>query len=122
MFEYANDGILFLGGFALFGVLFAMMLGAGKAQHEGEKFTALPLFVVMLIITVAMIVHEGYDSKNRVMSNYTAFKNSKVIECSSLTTTYLVSKDRGWKRYEDGFTKDDILINVRSCNAGENND
>ena len=119
MFEYANDGILLLGGFALFGILFAIVLGSGKAQHEGKKFTALPIFIVMIIIIVAMIVHEGYDSKNRAMHSYGSFQNHEVIKCSSLTTTYLVSEETGWRKYEDGFTKNDILVDIRSCQAEE---
>ena len=122
MFEYSNDGLLGVGGFLIVFILFGMVIGAGKAQHDGEKFTSLPVFIVMLLIIIGGIIYEAYESSGRANNSYEAYNSNKVIKCTSLTTTYLVSKDRGWSRYEDGFTKDDILLDIRSCGIGEDND
>lgn len=122
MFEYANPGLLLLGGLSIVGVLLVMLIGAGKAQADGEKFKTFPLFLVMFFIATGIIVHEGYDSHARATNSYASYNNNRVIKCSSFTTTYLVSKDAGWTKYEDGFTKNDILVNIRSCRSGEDND
>ncbi|SFV64256.1 hypothetical protein MNB_SM-4-1676 [hydrothermal vent metagenome] len=119
MFEYANNGILVMGGIVFIFILFAMLLGAGSAMHKKEKFASKPMFIVMLVLIVIGIVHEGYSSKENAMSAYGAYDNDRVIKCSTLTTSYLVSKERGWSRYEEGFSKNDILLDIRSCSSGE---
>ena len=118
MFEYVNDGFLIVGGFLICFILFGMILGAGKAQHDGEKFKSLPIFIVMLLIVIGGIIYEAYESSQKAKDSYESYNNNKVIKCTSLTSTYLVSKETGWTKYEDGFTKNDILLNIRSCRIG----
>lgn len=119
MFDYANNGLLVMGGFVFMFVLFAMALGFGSAIHKKEKFASLPVFIVMLVIIVIGVIHEGYSTKEKAMNAYRAYNNNKVIKCSTLTTEYLVSKERGWSRYKEGFSKNDILLDIRRCTSEE---
>ena len=119
MFEYANNGILVMGGFVFIFVLFAMVLGAGSAIHNKEKFASKPVFIVMLVLIVIGVLHEGYSTKENAMNVYKAYNNNRVIKCATLTTEYLVSKERGWSRYEEGFSKNDILLDISSCSSEE---
>ena len=119
MFAYINPGVLLLGGITIFIVLFAMVLGSGKAQATGEKFTAFSMLLIILFIITGMVVYAGYDSSTRANNCYKSYNNNKVIKCTSLTTTYLVSQETGWSKYEEGFTKNDILLDIRSCELSQ---
>jgi len=119
MFEYANDRLLVMGGVVFVFIFFVMILGSGSATHKKEKFTSLPVFIVMLVVIVIGVIHEGYSTKQNAMSVYKAYKSNRVIKCSTLTTEYLVSKERGWSRYEKGFSKNDILLDISSCSSEE---
>jgi len=119
MFEYANNGILVMGGFVFMFVLFAMVLGSGAAIHHNEKFASKPVFIVMLLLIVIGVMHEGYSTRKNAINAYRAYDNDRVIKCSTLTTAYLVSKERGWSRYEKGFSKNDILLDISSCSSEE---
>ena len=119
MFEYANTGILVMGGFVFIFVLFAMVLGSGSAIHHKEKFASKPLFIVMLVLIVIGVIHEGYSTRENAISAYKAYNANSIIKCATLTTEYLVSKERGWSRYERGFSKNDILLDVGSCSSKE---
>jgi len=119
MFDYANNALLGFGVFTFILVFFTMLLGFGAAKHKKEKFTSLPVFIVMLVIISIGITHEGYSTKEKAMNAYNAYNNNKVIKCSTLTTEYLVSKERGWSRYKEGFNKNDILLDIRRCTSEE---
>jgi len=119
MFEYANNGTLLLGGFSIFGTLLVIMLAAGKAKYEGKKSYAPILGMVVLAISVWMLIDEGIRSKESALASYEKYKKQGEIICSSSGDKYIISKQRGWKRYNDGFTKEDILINVRQCRVEE---
>lgn len=117
MFEYANDRLLVMGGVVFVFIFFVMILGSGAAIHNKKKFTSLPVFIVMLVLIVIGVLHEGYSTRENAISAYKAYDNDRVIKCSTLTTEYLVSKDRGWNRYKEGFSKNDILLDISSCSS-----
>ena len=64
-------------------------------------------------------IYEGTSSKESAMESFKKFDKHGEIICNSLTTKYVVSLPRGWKRYKDGFTKNDIVLNVRECRVEE---
>ena len=120
MFEYANNGTLFLGGLTFFLLLLIAMYLTGKAQIEGKTPGAgVWAATGVMLIVLYTIIDEGVSSKQRVMASYKQYEKQGDIICSIYGKDYIVSKPRGWVRYHDGFTKNDILINVRECRAEE---
>jgi len=119
MFEYANGGVLIMGSAVTFLLLFATMLAIGKAEHEGRKSYAYIFGMIGVVISVWMMINEGRSSKESALASYAKFEKQGEIICNSIGNKYIVSQSRGWKRYNDGFTKDDILINVRWCSEEE---
>ena len=120
MFEYANNGTLFLGGLSFFLLLLSAMYLTGKAQSEGNKPGAGVWAVTgVMLIVLYTIIDEGVTSKQRAMASYKQYEKQGDIICSIHGKNYIVSKPRGWVRYHDGFTKNDIVINVRECKVEE---
>jgi len=119
MFEYANGLVLLLSGLSIFGLLLVTMLTIGKAEHEGRESHAAIWGGIGAVISTSIMIHEGISSKESALASYDNFKKQGEIICSSSGDKYIVSKSRGWKRYNVGFTKEDILINVRQCRVEE---
>ena len=119
MFEYANNGVLLLGGLSTFGLFLVTILTIGKAQHEGRKSYAAIWGAIGIAFSASMLIHEGVSSKESALASYEKFEKQEEIICSPLGDNYIVSKTRGWMRYNDGFTKEDLLINVRQCRVEE---
>ena len=120
MFEYANNGTLFLGGLTFFLLLLIAMYLTGKAQIEGKTPGAgVWAATGVMLIVLYTIIDEGVTSKQRALASYKQYEKQGDIICSVRGKNYIVSKPRGWVRYHDGFTKNDILINVRECRAEE---
>ena len=71
--------------------------------------------IIGIMILISMIIYEGTSSKESAMESFKKFDKQGEIICNSFTTKYIVSLPRGWKRYKDGFTKNDIVLNVREC-------
>jgi len=119
VFEYANSGTLFLEGISIFFVLILIVFTVGKAQSEGRDSQAGLWGMIGIMILTSMIIYEGTSSKERAMESFKKFDKQGEIICNSLSTKYIVSLPRGWKRYKDGFTKNDIILNVRECRVEE---
>jgi len=119
MFEYANGLVLLLSGLSIFGLFLVTILAIGKAQHEGRESNAAIWGGIGAVISTSIMIHEGISSKESALASYEKYEKQGGIICSSSGDKYIVSKERGWKRYNDGFTKEDILINVRQCRVDE---
>ena len=115
MFEYINPGFLILGGFAVFMVLLATILAAGKAYSKNKETNALLIGTIIIALMIALILSDGYTTKNTIDKNIAQFKNGSELQCSTLGTTYLVSKETGWRLRKEVFTKDSILLDARYC-------
>jgi len=116
MYEYIHPGFLILGGFVIFTVLFAQILRAGKAQVEGEKIGFPYLMFVAIGIVVTIIFSDAYDREERITTNTKLFKSNQTLRCSSLTTTYLVSQERGWSFVDEStLSNDEILLDIDFC-------
>ena len=115
MYEYINPGFILLGGIAIFGVFLSTILATGRAYEENRKTFALPIGFVVISFLVALILSDGYTTKSTIDENITLFKKSKELQCSTLTTRYLVSKQTGWILRKEAFTKDSLLLDARYC-------
>ena len=115
MYEYINPGFILLGGFTIFVVLLATILAAGKAYKENKKTYALPIGFVAISLMIALILSDGYTTKRTIDKNIALFQEGKELECATFSTSYLVSKQRGWKLHKEQFTKDSLLLDTRFC-------
>jgi len=115
MFEYVNRGSIVLGSIISATLLFGAVLAAGKALHENKKTKAPYFFLGAVAFVIAFILGEGIDTKNTIEKNIAQFQDGAELKCGTFSTTYLVSKERGWKLRKDGFTKDSILLDARYC-------
>jgi len=53
------------------------------------------------------MIDDGISNKEKVLNNMKSFKENKTLRCHTLGSIYIVSKDKGWSRHKEGFTKDD---------------
>lgn len=116
MYEYMHPGFLFLGGLVILMALFAQILKFGKAQKEGEKIGFPYLMLVAVAIILTIVFSDAYNREERITTNTKLFKSNKTLQCSSFTTTYLVSQEKGWflvnKRT---LSNDEILLDIDFC-------
>jgi len=63
--------------------------------------------MVLLFIAVGVMIDDGISNKEKVLNNMKSFKENKTLRCHTLGSIYIVSKDKGWSRHKEGFTKDD---------------
>ena len=115
MFEYINPGFLILGGLTIFMVSLATILAAGKADNENKKTNAPLIGAITIALMIAIILSDGYTTKNTIDKNIVLFQKGNELQCAALGTTYLVRRDRGWKLHKEAFTKDSILLDARYC-------
>ena len=115
MIEYINPGFILMGGTALFGVILATALAAGKAYTENRKTYALPIGFIIIIFIVVLVLSDGYSTKSTIDKNIALFQRGEELQCSTLTTTYLVSQQSGWRLRKEAFIKDSLLLDARYC-------
>ncbi|MDF1879049.1 hypothetical protein JHD46_05270 [Sulfurimonas sp. SAG-AH-194-C20] len=116
MYEYMHPGFLFLGGLVIFTALFAQILRSGKAQKEGEKIGFPYLMFVAIGIILTIVFSDAYQREERITANTKDFKSNKTLQCSSFTTTYLVSQEKGWSLVnERTLSNDEILLDIDFC-------
>ena len=119
MFEYMNNGILLMGTITIIGSLFAMILRSGKAQHENKKVGPPYMLMFLLVISAGLMVEDGLSNKEKVLNNIKSFNANRTLRCPTLGSTYIVSKDEGWSRHKEGFTKDDLFFTLEMCEEEE---
>ena len=115
MFEYVNTGSMVIGSIISAMLFFGAILASGKAIHENRKTKAPYFFFAVIAFIIASIVGEGIDTKNTIEKNIALFQNGSELKCATFSTTYLVSRETGWKLRKEDFTKDSILLDARYC-------
>jgi len=115
MFEYSNLGVLIMGSVALFSVFLVIVLASGKAQSEQRPSKAPYIGFPIMILIAIFIYLDSYTTKNTIDKNIALFKNAKELKCLTLGSTYLVSKQRGWKLHNGAFIKDSLSLDARYC-------
>ena len=120
MFEYTHTGFLFIGGFLIFFIIFTQVLRSGKAQHEGKKIGFPYLMFMAIAIIVTIVLSDTYERKERITNNFKLFKSNQTLRCSTLTTTYLVLKEKGWTLLDKRtLSNGEILLNVDFCKGSD---
>lgn len=115
MFEYINPGFILIAGLITFGALFTLVYKSGEAQDKGTKMEVPYMIIVFAMISIAIAIIDGYTTHKKVMLNKKAFEKHQELVCSTLTTSYLVSKSKGWSRRRDKVTDGKILIDLQFC-------
>lgn len=115
MIEYINPGFILLGGLLLLMVFLVTILVAGDAYKKHKKSYALPIGFTVMALLVAFILYDGYSTKSTIDHNIALFQKAKELECSTLTTSYLVSKQTGWRLRKEAFSKDSLLLDAKYC-------
>jgi len=113
--EYMNPGFISIGGIFIFLIVIIMLLKAGRDYTENKKSYAVPTGFVAIALVIAFILYDGDSTKNKIDTNIAQFQKGQELQCSTLSTTYLVSKPTGWRLHKDNFTKDSILLDARYC-------
>ena len=115
MIEYINPGFILLGGLVLLMIFLTTILAAGDAYKEHKKSHALSIGFTVMALLVVFILYDGYSTKSNIDHNIVLFQKGKELECSTLTTSYLVSKQTGWRLRKEAFSKDSLLLDVKYC-------
>ncbi len=115
MIEHINPGFILLGGLVLVMVFLTTIIAAGDAYKEHKKSNALPIGFTAMALLVAFILYDGYSTKSTIDKNIELFQKGKELECSTLSSSYLVSKQTGWKLRKEAFSKDSLLVDVKYC-------
>ncbi len=64
---------------------------------------------------IVLILSDGYTTKNTIDKNIAFFQEGSELKCSTFSTTYLVSRQTGWRLHNEAFIKDSILLDARYC-------
>ena len=115
MFEYINSGFVLLGSIVSVMIFLIMILIAGRAIKEKRKTKAPLIWILIIVLIVSAVIFDGINTKERVESNIAYFNRGEELQCSTLTTTYLVSKSSGWRYYKSRFNKNSLLLDVKFC-------
>lgn len=115
MIKYTSSESTVFGIITLIMVLLATILAIGKATHENRKTIAPYIGLPVAAMIGAMILTEPISIKKTIQTNIVLFEKGEELKCSTFGTTYLVSKQTGWKLHKDSFLKDSILLDARYC-------
>ena len=115
IFEYINRGFLVFGSLSIIMIFFAMIYVSGKAKSENRKpKTPIVGFIVIASIATALIL-DGITTKEMIDKNIVFFQKGHELQCSTISTSYLVSKDEGWRLHKEDFTKNSLLLDAKNC-------
>lgn len=92
-----------------------MILASGKAKSEKRSIKRPYIGFVIMALIVGFLFLDSYTTKKSIDENRALFKEGRELQCSTLTTSYLVSKQGGWKLHGEAFMKDSLLLDVRYC-------
>ena len=115
MFEYINPGFVLLGSVLSVMIFLIVILITGKAIQENRKTKAPLIWIVIIALIASAVIFDGINTKDRIESSIAHFNRGNELQCSTLTTTYLVSKSSGWRYYKKRFNKDSLLLDVKFC-------
>lgn len=115
MFEYINPGFVLLGSIVSVMIFLVVILITGKAIKENRKTKAPILWIAIIVLLVSAVIFDGINTKERIESSIAHFNRGDELQCSTLTTTYLVSKSSGWRYYKKRLNKDSLLLDVKFC-------
>ena len=115
MFEYINPGFILIGFILLFFDFIILALESSEAKKENRKLKVSTFQKFTFLVVIGIIIVPAYFTKSSIKSNIQSFNEDITLECSTLTTSYLVSQRTGWRLYKDKFTRDGILIRADKC-------
>lgn len=115
MFEYTNRGLILLGGLVIFSTIMATIAMMVEAKKKNKKTISPFIGAIAVILMIGMLIMDSSDTKHRIENNIALFQANKEIQCSTLSSTYLVSKQGGWRLHGEAFTKDSLLLDAKSC-------
>lgn len=115
MFEYTNPGFILMAGLLTFFALFITIYNSGEAQHNGTTMKVPYSVIISAAISIAIVVWDANDTYKIIEQNKRAFKSNQELVCSSLTTSYLVSRSKGWRLRGDKLTDGHILLDLQFC-------
>jgi hypothetical protein len=85
-------------------------------QKKEEKSYILLVVVIVFILLaiVAIVTYSNYiQTTSKVVDG---FKKNKQLLCYTLGKRVIISKEKGWKIYnDDSFIKDDVLLSFSQC-------
>jgi hypothetical protein len=110
MFEYVDTGSIVMGTLIIVMLFLLTILVSGKAIHENRKTKAPYFFLGATALVIALIIGEGFDTKNTIEKNIALFQNGSELKCATFGTLYLVSSQTGWRLHKDSF-----LLDARFC-------
>lgn len=115
MFEYTNSGFILISAVISTITLLIIIYKVGEAQSHGTK-VQLPLVLILAsVFMIAMTIEDGWETKQTIAENKKAFIKGKELVCSTLITSYLVTKQAGWKLKGINVTNNNILLDLRYC-------
>lgn len=119
MFEDMSTESIVFSIFMIIILFISMVLAEEKAKKEGRKSNAKIVVAILIIGLLGMEYYSNISIKKSNLVVYDNFKKGRDIFCYGVGKTYIVSKNRDWKRYKDGFSKNDILLDIKTCRVEE---
>lgn len=119
MFEYINPGFYLLSGLIVLGLFVLMIITAGKEINEGKKLSIPYVPMIIIIVSIGLPIQSGISTRDTINTNIQFFQGEELLKCSTFGSSYLVSKENGWVLFDDGFTKESILIRADNCKRVE---
>ena len=115
MFEYVNPGFILISAIIIVLTLLMIIYKIGEAQSHDTK-VKLPLALIFAsVFMIGMIIVDGLETKQTIAENKKAFTEGTELVCSTLTTSYLVSKHSGWRLTGINVTNNNIVLDLRYC-------
>jgi len=116
MFEYINPLFLIMTGLTLLVTILLTLYAIGRVQAEGGKFRVPYFMYIGTTALVIMLFWDAKDTKDTLAYNRELFQTDKVLQCSALGISYIVSKKKGWRLLDKRhFTDGDIILAVKNC-------
>ena len=115
MFEYVNPGFILISAVMSTLTLLMIIYEVGEAQSHDTK-VKLPLALILAsVFVIAITIDNGFETQQTIAKNKKAFTEGTELVCSTLTTSYLVSKHSGWRLTGINVTNNNIVLDLRYC-------
>ena len=118
MFEYMNPGFMVVTGMFLVIIILLSLVELGRTYELKTKFRPAYSLYIVTVISIVIAIFEMNSTKTKVLTNKRQFDNNIEIQCSTLTTSYIVSQGKGWRYLDkDHLSDGNIILGLQWCKA-----
>ncbi len=116
MYEFMNKAPMVITVTLIMITILLSFAELGRTYELKTKFRPFYPIYTAIIVSVALTIYDMKSTQILVLANKKLFDTNVEIQCATLTTSYLVSQNKGWRYLDKNHLSDgNIILDLQLC-------